>query len=115
MDFGEAEIWLRALDWSAMERTAPAGGEGTRPFLLFFDPEDSFFMLSAADGGFHISAQVKDKWNLLGILAGEKTFTLDLGILPLDDALTLLKLFYEDNYPALRGVEKLFRGDHPGP
>lgn len=111
-------------------------GEPIAPFMLFLDEGESFFMIMpegfqpAPQGrpeapgsssstlsspplsspprpeGYRITARVLDKWNLLGLIAKDKAFTLNFGLIGLEDSLSLLKLFYEDNYPALRSLEK---------
>jgi hypothetical protein len=105
VDFGEAEAMVRAFDWKAVSGSVPGAG-GESPFLLFLDQGESFFMIQPESGAFRITARVEDKWNLLGLMARQKSFTLDFGLLGLDDALVLLKLFFEDNYPALRALER---------
>jgi hypothetical protein len=108
VSFTVAESLLRGMDWKTANASAPgdAGAEPPAPFMLFLDEGDSFFMLMPEPGGLHVTARVRDKWNLLGLVQRDKSFTLDFGIISLDDALTLLRLFYEDNYPALRTLEK---------
>lgn len=107
--YGEAENLILNMDWGAIRDVSlgPAPGENAdHPFLLFMDGGESFFMLLPRPNGFQVTAKVLDKWNLMGILSKEKSFTLEFGILPLGDALTLLKLFFDDNYPALRALQK---------
>ncbi|HLP42752.1 MAG TPA: hypothetical protein VK465_14680 [Fibrobacteria bacterium] len=108
--FAEAAQVLRSTDW----KTAPDSGTSENPFLLFLDEDSSFFMIVPVDQGYHVTAKVADKWNLLGLLGGKKVFTLEFGLLGFEDALALLKLFYEDNYPALRALEKDLAWDDPG-
>jgi len=79
------------------------------PFALFLDEEESFFMVMPEAEGLQVTARVLDKWNLFGLLPQDKAFTLDFGILSGEDTLTLLRLFYENNYPALRSLEKCMR------
>lgn len=100
----EAETLMRGMDW----KPAPVPGdeEPRLPFLLFVDDGESFFMVMPEDHGVRIVARVMDKWGLLGLLSREKSFTLEFGLLNRDDASILLKLFFEDNYPALRALEK---------
>jgi hypothetical protein len=105
VSFPEAETVLRGMDW----RPVPApdqDDEPRLPFLLFLDEGESFFMLMPEEEGVRAVARVMDKWGLLGLLAREKSFTLEFGLLNREDALVLLKLFFEDNYPALRALEK---------
>ena len=109
ISFTVAESLLRNMDWKLAEAGGEGGegeGEPRAPFMLFLDEGESFFMLMPGEGGMHVTARVTDKWNLLGLMQRDKSFTLNFGIVPLDDALVLLKLFYEDNYPALRAVER---------
>jgi hypothetical protein len=122
ISFVVAESLLRGMDWKLSD-SASAGedGEPVAPFMLFLDEGESFFMMMpegakpAPSGrsepeGFRVTARVLDKWNLLGLVSKDKTFTLNFGLLGLDDALSLLKLFYEDNYPSLRSLEKRMTG-----
>jgi hypothetical protein len=104
VSFPEAETILLGMDW----RPVPADGdeEPRLPFLLFLDEGESFFMLMPEEGGVRVVTRVMDKWGLLGILSREKSFTLEFGLLAREDALVLLKIFFEDNYPALRALEK---------
>jgi hypothetical protein len=105
--FAVAESLLRGMDWKLPEPSATnEDGEPIAPFMLFLDEGESFFMLMPEPDGMRVTARVLDKWNLLGLLSREKTFTLNFGLLSLDDALALLKLFYEDDYPSLRSLEK---------
>ncbi len=105
--FREAEELLRRMDWSAAAEASPRPpAESGAPFLLFLDEGESFFMVHPEAQGVQVTARVSDKWNLLGLVSGQKAFTLEFGILSLDDALVLLKLFFEDNYPALRALAK---------
>jgi hypothetical protein len=106
VSFTVAESLLRGMDWKSPKPGETAEGEPRAPFMLFLDEGESFFMLMPEDGGLRVSARVLDKWNLLGLMHRDKSFTLNFGVLSLEDALTLLKLFYEDNYPALRALEK---------
>ena len=105
--FAAAESLLRGMDWKLPEPSATNDdGEPIAPFMLVLDEGESFFMLMPEVEGMRVTARVLDKWNLLGLVSKEKTFTLNFGLISLDDALALLKLFYEDNYPALRSLEK---------
>jgi len=97
-----AESLLRGMDWKtppAAEAAREPEAEPQAPFMLFLDEGDSFFMLMPESGSMHVTARVRDKWNLLGLVQRDKSFTLDFGAVSLDDALTLLRLFYDDNYP----------------
>lgn len=106
--FPEAETLVRTMDWAAIRNVSldNAGPGGDGPFLLFLDEGESFFMLLSRETGLQVTAQVMDKWNLLGLMARQKSFTLEFGLLGEEDALVLLKLFFEDNYPALRALER---------
>lgn len=109
VSYSEAENLLRSMDWKAVRDVSlgPSPGENTDPpFLLFMDEGESFFMLLPEKDRFQVTAKVVDKWNLMGFMAKQKSFTLEYGLLKLDDTLALLKLFFEDNYPALRALEK---------
>ena len=107
VSFVVAESLLRGMDWRLPDPSASAeDGEPNAPFMLFLDEGESFFMVMPEPEGMRVTARVLDKWNLLGIVSKDKTFTLNFGLVSLDDALSLLKLFYEDNYPALRSLEK---------
>ena len=102
-----AESLLRGMDW----RLSPSGdseGEPSAPFMLFLDEGESFFMLMPEEDGLRVTARVLDKWNLLGLVSKDKTFTLNFGVLHTEESLKLLKLFYEDNYPSLRALEKQY-------
>jgi len=110
VSFVVAESLLRGMDWKLQEPSDPDGdGEPNAPFMLFLDEGESFFMIMPEADGMRVTARVLDKWNLLGLVSKDKTFTLNFGLVALDDALALLKLFYEDNYPALRSLEKRMR------
>lgn len=107
ISFTVAESLLRGMEWKSDRPAETPDAEPPAPFMLFLDEGDSFFMLMPDRGkGLHVTARVRDKWNLLGLMERNKTFNLDFGVVALDDALTLLRLFYEDNYPALRTLEK---------
>ncbi|MDB5102871.1 MAG: hypothetical protein JWP91_560 [Fibrobacteres bacterium] len=111
ISFVVAESLLRGMDWK-LSPIPPTGedGEPSAPFMLFLDEGESFFMIMPEQEGVRVTARVLDKWNLLGLVSKDKTFTLNFGLVGLDDALVLLKLFYEDNYPALRSLEKGMKG-----
>ena len=100
--FPEAEALLRAME----PPPAIPGETGEPPFLLFWDQGDSFFMAVPDPAGIQVSAKVQDKWNILGMITGDRSFTLEFGVLSPEDTSVLLKLFFEDNYPALRALEK---------
>jgi len=106
ISFTVAETLLRGMDWKLTAPDESPEAEPSAPFMLFLDESESFFMLMPEEDGLRVTARVIDKWNLLGMLQRDKSFTLNFGVLPLEDALVLLKLFYEDNYPALRALEK---------
>lgn len=106
ISFTVAESLLRDMDWKLPQSGGEGEDEPRAPFMLFLDEGESFFMLMPEDDGLRVTARVTDKWNLLGLMQRDKTFTLNFGVVPIEDALALLKLFYEDNYPALRAVEK---------
>jgi hypothetical protein len=106
ISFTVAESLLRGMEWKTEPPAEAPEAEPRAPFMLFLDEGDSFFMLMPDGAGLHVTARVRDKWNLLGLLQRDKPFTLDFGVVTLEDALTLLRLFYEDNYPALRTLEK---------
>jgi hypothetical protein len=108
LDYPQAESLLRILDWKTLPGwpQSQEGGEIENPYLLFWDHENSFFLMLPGEGGVSITAKVQDKWNLMGFMSGERSFTLEFGTLTLEDSLVLLKLFFEDNYPALRAMEK---------
>jgi hypothetical protein len=107
VSFVVAESLLRGMDWKLPDPAEPAGdGEPNAPFMLFLDEGESFFMVMPETDGMRVTARVLDKWNLLGLVSKDKTFTLNFGLVSLDDSLALLKLFYEANYPALRALEK---------
>jgi hypothetical protein len=106
ISFTVAEGLLRGMDWKLPKPGEEEEGEPRAPFMLFLDEGESFFMVMPEDDGLRVTARVLDKWNLLGLVSKDKTFTLNFGVLALDETLNLLKLFYEDNYPALRALEK---------
>lgn len=107
VSFAAAEVLLRTMDWKLPGSDAEAGkSEPNAPFMLFLDEGESFFMVMPETEGMRVTARVLDKWNLLGLVSKDKTFTLNFGLVSLEDALSLLKLFFEDNYPALRSLEK---------
>ena len=105
ISFAVAEGLLRGMDWK-LPAEADEAAEPSAPFMLFLDEGESFFMLMPEDEGLRITARVLDKWNLLGLVTKDKTFTLNFGVLSVEESLKLLKLFYEDNYPSLRALEK---------
>jgi hypothetical protein len=129
ISYAVAESLLRGMDWQLpVPEAAGEDGEPIAPFMLFLDEGESFFMIMPEGfqpvsqlrrldppgtppprpqpEGYRVTARVLDKWNLLGLLTKDKSFTLNFGLIGLDDSLSLLKLFYEDNYPALRSLEK---------
>jgi hypothetical protein len=106
ISFTVAETLLRGMDWKVPSAEAATEGEPRAPFMLFLDEVESFCMLMPEGDGLRVTARVIDKWNLFGLVQRDKSFTLNFGIVSLEDALVLLKLFYEDNYPALRALEK---------
>ena len=127
ISFAVAEGLLRGMDWQLpVPDAAGEDGEPIAPFMLFLDDGESFFMIMPEGfrpgppgrpevpgsphrpepEGYRITARVLDKWNLLGLITKDKSFTLNFGLIGLDDSLSLLKLFYEDNYPALRTLER---------
>jgi hypothetical protein len=108
ISFHVAESLLRGMDWKLPAADADPDSEPAAPFMLFLDEGESFFMLMPEDGGLRITARVLDKWNLLGLVTKDKTFTLNFGVLDTEESLKLLKLFYEDNYPSLRALEKQY-------
>lgn len=115
--YGEAELLVRNMDWVAVRSVSLADrnvDDGECPFLLFLDEGDSFFMVLPQDEGYRVTARVSDKWNLLGLVTKQKSFTLEFGLLAREDALVLLKLFFEDNYPALRALNKELGWDRDG-
>lgn len=120
--YGEAEQLVRTREWTPVRGGPAAGRDNTAvardnvddgaagaetPFLLFLDEGESFFMLLPRDGGYEVSTRVADKWNLLGLMSRQRFFTLEFGLLDREDALVLLKLFFEDNYPALRALARM--------
>jgi len=129
ISFAEAEKLLRGMDWntlsSPLSPSCPlpltamaqsADSEVDCPFMLFLDTGESFFMIMPEIEGLLITARVLDKWNLLGLLEKEKAFTLNFGVLAIEDSLSLLKLFFEDKYPAMRSLEKAMQeNDRLGP
>jgi hypothetical protein len=96
------------MDWKLPPPDAESEGEPSAPFMLFLDEGESFFMIMPEDSGLRITARVLDKWNLLGLVTKDKTFTLNFGVLDIEESLKLLKLFYEDKYPSLRTLEKKY-------
>jgi len=105
-----AESLMRGMDWKLPDPPKAAeDGEPSSPFMLFLDEGESFFMVMPEMDGLRVTARVLDKWNLLGLVSKDKSFTLNFGLVSLEDALSLLKLFYEDNYPVLRSLEKRMR------
>lgn len=109
MGYGEAEHLVQNMDWVAVRKVSledRSSGDGEGPFILFLDEGESFFMILPQDEVYRVTAQVSDKWNLLGLVSKQKSFTLEFGLLSREDALVLLKLFFEDNYPALRALNK---------
>jgi hypothetical protein len=122
ISFADAGELIRGMDWKTLSSplspscplpqspsTQIEDGEEPCPFILFLDEGESFFMIMPEAEGLLITVRVLDKWNLLGLVPKERSFTLNFGLLSVDDALTLLKLFYEDNYPSLRALEKTLR------
>lgn len=108
-DFVSAEKMIRAFNWP--EALGTQTDQTLSPFMLFLDPEDSFFMIMPESLGLLVTSRVTDKWNLLGMMEKQKAYTLNFGLLDLDDTLRLLKLFYEDKYPNMRALEKIMAGN----
>jgi hypothetical protein len=107
ISFVVAESLLREMDWKLPAAPSPIeDGEPSAPFMLFLDEGESFFMIMPEPEGLRVTARVLDKWNLFGLVSKDKSFTLNFGVVGMEDALALLKLFFEDNYPALRSLEK---------
>jgi hypothetical protein len=130
LSYPEAEVLLFGMDWKTLSSPLspscllPDAVDAARPadlnsgldsesdfapicpFMLFLDPEESFFMIMPEEDGLMITTNVRDKWNLLGVLERQKSFTLNFGVLCIEDSLRLLKLFFEDKYPTLRALEK---------
>jgi hypothetical protein len=106
ISFTVAETLLQGMDWKLPRPEDSPEAEPRAPFMLFLDEGESFFMLMPEEDGLRVTARVIDKWNLMGLMQRDKSFTLNFGVLSLENALSLLKLFYEDNYPALRALEK---------
>jgi hypothetical protein len=106
ISFTVAETLLQGMDWKLSRLEEGPEVEPHAPFMLFLDEGESFFMLMPEEDGLRVTARVIDKWNLMGLMQRDKSFTLNFGVLSLENALSLLKLFYEDNYPALRALEK---------
>src|SRR4051812_6392156 len=102
LSFSGADKLIKEIDWTALRN--PDRDE--EPFLLFLDEGESFMMIMPETEGLRVTTRVLDKWNLFGLLTKEKSFTLDFGVVSRDDALRLLKLFFDDNYPALRALER---------
>ena len=116
--YREAENLVKTMDWKAVKDVSlgpQPGDNADNPFLLFIDEGESFFMILPEAEGFQVKAKVLDKWNLLGMVSREKSFILEFGLVGMDDALFLLKLFFDDNYPALRAVEKELGWDGQAP
>ena len=106
ISFVAAESLLSGMDWKLDTSSSGVDGEPSAPFMLFLDEGESFFMLMPEPEGLRVTSRVLDKWNLLGLVSKDKSFTLNFGLVSMEDALVLLKLFYKDNYPALRSLEK---------
>jgi len=106
ISFTVAETLLQGMDWKLPRPEDAPEAEPRAPFMLFLDEGESFFMLMPEEDGLRVTARVIDKWNLMGLMQRDKSFTLNFGVLSPENALSLLKLFYEDNYPALRALEK---------
>lgn len=116
--YREAEDLVRSMDWKAVAEASLGprpSANADNPFLLFLDGGESFFMIQPEPEGFQVKARVVDKWNLLGMVSRQKSFTLDFGLVGREDALFLLKLFFDDNYPALRALEKELGWDATAP
>jgi hypothetical protein len=125
--YAEAEALLKGMDWKALSSPLspscplppaqaaenPSATETDCPFMLFLDPAESFFMIMPEVEGLLVTARVLDKWNLLGMMEKEKSFTLNFGVLGVEDALRVLKLFFEDKYPAMRSLEKAIQLQGP--
>lgn len=111
ISFAQAENLLKGADWNILEAPDSEGASDS-PYMLFLDEGESFFMLMPEPEGLRVTVLVLDKWNLFGLLKKDRKFTLNFGLMALSDVLTLLKLFYEDNYPALRSLEMQMDSDH---
>jgi len=75
-------------------------------YLYVHDGQENIFLLQAESQAFEVMVRVKDKFGLLGMLGKQQVLELPFGLLSLEDAQRLLKLFYEDNYPALRSLHR---------
>lgn len=109
LSYSHAEGMVKGLAAPKSNRDMSSDSAQEPPFALFLDEEESFFMIMPEPEGLQVTVRVLDKWNLFGLLAKDKAFTLDFGILTVNDTLTLLRLFYENNYPALRSLEKCMK------
>ena len=79
-------------------------------YLVFSEEADNVF-LARPEGpnACEIRIQVKSKW-FLGLI-GVSSLEMNFGVLEVSDALFLLKLFYEGNYPGLKALEREMK--HP--
>src|SRR4051812_23169060 len=83
-----AESLLRGMDWKLPKVSIPSvDGEPNAPFMLFLDEGESFFMVMPEMDGMRVTARVLDKWNLLGLVSKDKSFTLNFGVVSLEDTL----------------------------
>ncbi len=89
----EIEVLLKQ-DWS-LEPGA---------YLYLHDSHENVFVAVPDGEAFEVHVSVKDKFGLFGLLGREKVVELHFGLLALPDVISLLKLFFDDNYPALRSL-----------
>lgn len=128
ISYSESETLLKGMDWKTLSsplspscplpQVTPPGAttEAECPFMLFLDEGESFFMIMPEREGLLITARVVDKWDLFGMVEKKKSYTLNFGVLGLDDVLSILKLFFEDKYPSLRALEKAMQNpESPAP
>jgi len=75
-------------------------------FLYVHDDKESLFVAIPEGKNFEVNIRIHDRFGLLGMLGKEQSLEMGFGLLELEDACRLLKLFFDDNYPALRSLNK---------
>jgi len=75
-------------------------------FLYVHDGTEKLFVVIPEGENFEVNIRIHDRFGLLGMMGKEQSLELGFGLLELEDACRLLKLFFDDNYPALRSLHK---------
>jgi hypothetical protein len=96
--YGEVCEILTREDWKCIE--------GEKVFLYIHDEKENLFVIIPEGSNFEVNVQIKDRFGILGSLGRDQKMTLSFGILEPTDTQRLLKLFFDENYPAQRSLTK---------